>query len=187
MLVERGDRVMPEIKASLAAFAERELRGRGMEIRTGTTVERVAADHVELAMPDGTEPVPARTVAWTAGVRPHPVVERLGLPLGEGGRIVVDRHMQVQGHQNVWAIGDAAAVPDPARKGHACPPTCQHSLRQGKRVARNVAAALGTAGSAPSATARSECCRHRPRSRARLGGTGEEAEAAPGPEQITAG
>ncbi len=57
--------------------------------------------------------------------------------------------MQVQGHQNVWAIGDAAAVPDPARKGHACPPTCQHSLRQGKRVARNVAAALGNGRKRP--------------------------------------
>ena len=149
ILVERGDRVMPEIKPSLAAFAERELRGRGMEIRTGTTVERVALDHVVLATPDGTEPVPARTVAWTAGVRPHPVVERLGLPLGEDGRIVVDRYMQVEGRLNVWAIGDAAAVPDPARKGHACPPTCQHSLRQGKRVARNVAAALGNGRKRP--------------------------------------
>jgi NADH dehydrogenase len=46
----------------------------------------------------------------------------------------------------VWAIGDAAAVPDPARKGMACPPTCQHALRQGRRVARNVAAAVGTGG-----------------------------------------
>jgi len=57
--------------------------------------------------------------------------------------------MQVQGRQNVWAVGDAAAVPDPARKGHACPPTCQHSLRQGKRVARNVAAALGNGRKRP--------------------------------------
>jgi NADH:ubiquinone reductase (H+-translocating) len=43
----------------------------------------------------------------------------------------------------VWAIGDAAAVPDPARPGQATPPTCQHALRQGRRVAHNVAAALG--------------------------------------------
>jgi NADH dehydrogenase len=52
--------------------------------------------------------------------------------------------MQVEGHADVWAIGDAAAVPDPARPGHASPPTCQHALRQGRAVARNVAAALGS-------------------------------------------
>jgi NADH:ubiquinone reductase (H+-translocating) len=49
----------------------------------------------------------------------------------------------VRGHENVWAIGDAAAVPDPARKGQPSPPTAQHAIRQGRRVARNVAATLG--------------------------------------------
>jgi len=54
--------------------------------------------------------------------------------------------MQVPGHDNVWAIGDCAAVPDPARKGQPCPPTAQHAIRQGRVVARNVAAALGAGG-----------------------------------------
>jgi NADH dehydrogenase len=71
-------------------------------------------------------------------------VERLGLPLTDGGRIRVDATMRVDGHDDVWAVGDAAAVPDPAKKGRApTPPTCQHALRQGKRVAQNVAATLG--------------------------------------------
>ena len=48
-----------------------------------------------------------------------------------------------RGAANVWAIGDAAAVPDPARPGQPTPPTCQHALRQGRTVAGNVAAALG--------------------------------------------
>jgi NADH:ubiquinone reductase (H+-translocating) len=52
--------------------------------------------------------------------------------------------MQVRGRGEVWAIGDAAAVPDPARPGEPSPPTCQHALRQGRTLARNVAAALGT-------------------------------------------
>jgi NADH:ubiquinone reductase (H+-translocating) len=116
------------------------VRRRGVEVRTSTTVERISGDSVELS--DG-EVVPCRTVAWTAGVRPHPVVDRLGLPLDESGRIVVDRFCQVQGRAEVWAIGDAAAVPDPARPGQATPPTCQHALRQGRTVAGNVAAALG--------------------------------------------
>ena len=54
--------------------------------------------------------------------------------------------MQVAGHDNVWAIGDCAAVPDPARKGEPCPPTAQHAIRQGRVVAHNVAAALGPGG-----------------------------------------
>ena len=144
ILVEKGDRVMPEIPPSLADFASRELRGRGIELRVGSTVERVEHDRVVIAGAGGAEVVPCRTVAWTAGVKPHPVVRRLGLPLGPTGRIAVDRFMQVDGFENVWAIGDAAGVPDPARKGELCPPTCQHSLRQGRAVARNVAATLGS-------------------------------------------
>ena len=141
LLVEARDRVMPEISASLAAFAARELRGRGIEIHTGTTVESVQHGSAQLSTG---ERVPTHTVVWTAGVKPAPIVAKLGLPLGADGRIVVDRTMRVQGHDDVWAIGDAAGVPDPAHRGSPTPPTAQHALRQGRRVARNVAAALGT-------------------------------------------
>src|SRR4051812_2965511 len=84
ILVEARDRVMPEIPPDLADFATRELRGRGIEIRTGTTLDEVGPEHARLS--DG-ETVPTRTVVWTAGVKPHPVVERLGLPLDDHGRI----------------------------------------------------------------------------------------------------
>ena len=141
ILVEATGRVMPEVSPQLAEFAVRELRGRGIEIRTDTTLEELTASTARLS--DG-DTVPTRTCVWTAGVRPHPVVERLGLPLNDGGRIVVDATMRVEGRENVWAIGDAAAVPDPAKKREQpCPPTGQHALRQGRRVARNVAATLG--------------------------------------------
>ena len=143
LLVEAKERVMPEVAPRLAAFAERELRGRGIEIRTNTTVEEVGNRWVRLK---GGETIPTRTVAWTAGVKPNPVVARLGLPLDPGGRVDVDATMRVRDHGNVWAIGDAAAVPDPARKGQASPPTAQHAIRQGRRVARNVAAELGAGG-----------------------------------------
>jgi NADH dehydrogenase len=143
ILVEARDRVMPEVDPSLAAFAERELRGRGIEIRTNTTVERVADNFVTLK---GGEVVPTRTVVWTAGVRPHPVVAELGLPVREDGRLDVDATMRVRGQERVWAIGDSSGVPDPARKGFPCPPTAQHAIRQGRLVARNVAAELGAGG-----------------------------------------
>jgi len=51
--------------------------------------------------------------------------------------------MRVKGTDNVWAIGDAAAVPDPAKRRRApSPQTCQHAIRQGRRVGSNVAAVL---------------------------------------------
>ncbi len=140
VLVEARDRLMPEISAGLADFAGAELRRRGIEICLGTTIERVSADSTELSTG---EVIPTRTVAWTAGVKPHPIVAKLGLPLDEGGRIRVDKYCQVEGFDDVWAIGDAAAVPDPARPGHPSPPTCQHAIRQGRTVGNNVAAALG--------------------------------------------
>src|SRR5919202_3761644 len=142
ILVEATDRVMPEISPDLAEFAVRELRGRGIEIRTDTTLEELTATTARLS--DG-EVVPTRTCVWTAGVRPHPVVARLGLPLDDRGRIRVDETLRVDGHPDVWAIGDAAAVPDPAKEGNGpTPPTAQHAIRQGRRVARNIAAVLGT-------------------------------------------
>jgi NADH:ubiquinone reductase (H+-translocating) len=145
VLVEARERVMMEISPELAAAATRELRRRGIEVRTNTTIERVSAHSVELSTG---EVVPTRTVAWTAGVKPHPVVARLGLPLGDDGRIRTDRFCQVEGYDDVWAIGDAAAVPDPARPGKPSPPTAQHALRQARTVAANFAAALGEGGAA---------------------------------------
>ncbi len=142
ILVEATGRVMPEISEGLAQFAMRELRARGMEFRIETTLESLTETAATLS--DG-EVVPTRTLVWTAGVKAHPVVAKLGLPLSDRGRIVTDEFLQVQGHGNVWAIGDAASVPDPAKKFQApSPPTAQHAVRQGKTVGRNVAAAMGS-------------------------------------------
>ncbi len=139
VLVEAQERIMPEVPASLSAFAARELLGRGIEIETSTTLAAVTVRGATLS---SGEQIPARTVVWTAGVAPSPVVSSLGLPLDEGGRIAVDRELRVTGHPGVWAIGDCAAVPDPARRGQACPPTAQHAIRQGRLAASNIAAAL---------------------------------------------
>jgi NADH:ubiquinone reductase (H+-translocating) len=140
VLVEAQDRVMQEIPAPLAEFASKELRGRGMEILTGTTVREM--DERSATLSTG-ERIPTRMLCWTAGVMPAPVVRKLGLPLSRQGRIEVDATMKVMGRDDVWAIGDAAAVPDPAQRRQApTPPTCQHAIRQGRRVAENVAATL---------------------------------------------
>jgi len=139
ILVEATERVMPEIGARLADFATNELRGRGIEIRTSTTLDEATAHSARLS--DG-DVIPTRTIVWTAGVKPAPVVSRFGLPLDESGRIISSSTLHVKGYDNVWALGDCASVPDPARKDRPCPPTAQHAIRQGRIVGRNVAAAI---------------------------------------------
>src|SRR4051795_7602654 len=141
ILVEAGDRIMPEIHPGLAEFAGRELRGRGIDIRTSTTLDAMSESTATLSTG---ESLPCRMLVWTAGVRPSPVIANLGLPLDERGRIPTDEYLRGTGFDGVWAIGDAAAVPDPAEKGQRpTPPTAQHALRQGRLVGANVAAALG--------------------------------------------
>jgi NADH dehydrogenase len=139
VLVEAKERIMQEVPASLSEFAESELRRRGIEVRTQTALSEVSA--VDATLSDG-ESVSARTVVWTTGVKPAPVIARLGLPLDGAGRIAADPSMRVSGHPGVWAIGDCAAVPDAARPGSPSPPTAQHAIRQGRLVARNLAATL---------------------------------------------
>lgn len=108
-------------------------------MRLGTTLKEVHADHVVLS--DDSR-IDTRTVAWVTGVTAAPLIETLGLPT-EQGRLQVRADLQVPGHPDVFAAGDAAAVPDLTRPGTITPPTAQHATRQGKALARNVAASLG--------------------------------------------
>ena len=140
MLVEAGPRVLREIDAGLADYTVRQLRRRGIDIRLDTQLREVTATDIELSTG---ERIPTRTLVWTAGVKPSPMVNDLGLPLTETGRIQVDATMQVDGTTDIWAIGDAAAVPNPIDENRDSPPTAQHARRQGIAAGRNVAATLG--------------------------------------------
>jgi NADH dehydrogenase len=152
VLVEAQERIMQEVPRSLSEFAERELRRRGIEVMTRTTLASVGERSATLS---GDREVPARTVVWTAGVKPSPVLARLGLPLDRSGRVLVDATMRVEAGVSaahagvVWALGDCAAVPDAFRPGQICPPTAQHAIRQGRLVARNVVASLSGAPPRP--------------------------------------
>lgn len=139
LLLDTADRVLPELDERLSRTADRVLRERGVDVRTGTSVEEATPDGVRLS--DG-EFVDTRTLAWCVGVRPDPLVEGLGQPL-ERGRLLVDPFLQVPGHADVFACGDAAAVPDLEKPGEYTPMTAQHAWRQGKIAAHNVAASLG--------------------------------------------
>jgi len=144
VLVEATGRVLPEIDAGLAEYALRELRGRGIDVRLETTLEEVGPESARLS---SGETLPTRTVVWTAGVAPAPILKELNLPLDERGRVPVDEFLRVRGLDSVWAIGDCAAAPDP--RGGAFPPTAQHAVRQGPVAARNISAELGIGSPRP--------------------------------------
>nr|WP_228804428.1 NAD(P)/FAD-dependent oxidoreductase [Nocardia farcinica] len=145
LLLDTAERVMPEVGERLGDKVLEVLRGRGIDIRLQTTLAELDDDRVVLT--DGTV-VPTHTVAWVTGVTGAPILATLGLPM-ERGRLVVDEYLRVPGHPDVFAGGDAAAVPDLTAPGKITPPTAQHASRQGKALARNVAASLGTGSEAP--------------------------------------
>jgi NADH dehydrogenase len=143
VLVEATDRILPEIDPGLARYALSLLAHRGVEIHLGTRLE--SAEDGIMRLSDG-ETFPAHTLVWTTGVRPPPLAARSGLPVDEHGRIVCDEYLRVRGSDGepfpgLWAAGDGAAVPD-LTTGGICPPTAQHALRQGRRLAANLAATI---------------------------------------------
>ena len=122
-------------ETGLARFAARTLGRRGIEIVTDTRLAGVDGGGVVLS--DGRR-LDAATVVWTAGVTPNPLLAQLGLPLDARGRVRVDETLRVVGMPNVWALGDCAAVPNAATPGATDPATCQHALRQARRLACNL-------------------------------------------------
>ncbi|MDQ5820694.1 MAG: NAD(P)/FAD-dependent oxidoreductase [Actinomycetota bacterium] len=135
VLVDAAAKILPEVPTRLGDYAAAQLARRGVDIRTGTTLDRVEPHAATLS--DG-EKLLTHTVVWTAGVKAHPLLGEFGLPLDERGRVVVDKTLRVQGMQNVWALGDGARVPNQATPGQPDPPTCQHALRQARRLAKNL-------------------------------------------------
>jgi NADH:quinone reductase (non-electrogenic) len=135
VLVDAAPKILPEIPRRLGEYAARHLDSRGVEIRVSTTL--ASYDGHVAVLSDGTR-VPARTLVWSAGVRPSPLLRELGLPLDERGRVVVDGTLGVDGRDNVWSLGDCAAVPNARTPGILDPPTCQHALRQARRLAKNL-------------------------------------------------
>ncbi|HEU5009620.1 MAG TPA: NAD(P)/FAD-dependent oxidoreductase [Gaiellaceae bacterium] len=135
VLVDAAPKILPEIPRGLGRYASRRLERRGIEIHVGTTLE--SFDGTEAVLANGTR-IPARTLVWTAGVRASPLLPNLDLPLDERGRVVVDETLCVEGSDDIWALGDCAAVTNVKTPGVLDPPTCQHALRQARRLAKNL-------------------------------------------------
>jgi NADH:ubiquinone reductase (H+-translocating) len=139
-LIDIAPRLMPELGEKLGDVAQEILRRRGIEISLGVSIAKAGPE--EVTFTDG-RVVPTRTLIWTAGVVASPLIGTLGAETVRG-RLAVTAEMNLPGHDGVFALGDAAAVPDLAKGDDSavCPPTAQHAMRQAKQVADNVIAAL---------------------------------------------
>lgn len=137
MLIHSGPIILPELDESLGVYAQKILAARKVQIRLNTKIETFSGGAVRLT--DGTM-IPAKTLVWTAGTSPNPLLETIPCAK-EGGRLLVTEFLELQGWPNVWALGDCSAIPD-RLTGKFHPPTAQHALRQGKIAAHNILAAL---------------------------------------------
>jgi len=138
MLVHSGPVILPELGESLGRYTQKVLVRRDVEVRLSIRVKSMTENRVFLA--DGVE-IPSRTLVWTAGTAPNPLT--VSLPCAnERGRIRVNEFLRIPDWPDVWAVGDCAFVPDIRNPGKSHPPTAQHAMRQGKVVARNIAAVL---------------------------------------------
>jgi NADH dehydrogenase len=148
VLVEAADTILPGLDARLARYAERKLRAKGMELHLGTQLTS-CEDGVVTLSNTTVAPFPSGTIVWTAGQQPSRLAHESGIAVDARGRVAVDEYLRIAGIPDAFAIGDGAAVPDPAEHGRPCPPTAQHALRQGVVAANNVAAALGAGEPTP--------------------------------------
>jgi NADH dehydrogenase len=135
VLVDAAPTILADIPRRLGIYAARQLTRRGIEIHVG---EMLSSFDGETAVLSGGTSVPARTLVWTTGVKASPLLGSFGLPLDERGRVRVDSTLRVEAHDDIWSLGDCAAVPNTKTPGHTDPPTCQHALRQARCLAGNL-------------------------------------------------
>ncbi|MEV0960345.1 NAD(P)/FAD-dependent oxidoreductase [Streptomyces sp. NPDC049951] len=141
ILVEATGRILPEVGEAMGGYAVRELRGRNIDVRLDTRLDSCEGRIAVLS--DGSR-FPTRTLVWTAGVKPAPVLASTDFPLTDRGRLRCTATLSVDGVEHAWAAGDAAAVPDltSSEPGTETAPNAQHAVRQAKVLADNIVATL---------------------------------------------
>jgi NADH dehydrogenase len=143
-LVEATDRVLGTFAPKLSSRAARTLERMGVTLQLGTGVSAIEPGAVVLA--DGRR-ITAGTVIWAAGVKAGPLAAASGLPLGRGGRIVVDERLRVPTHPDITVVGDIGASLD--RKGEVLPQVAQVAIQGGRYAGRAVCAELVASRSLP--------------------------------------
>ncbi len=139
-LVELGNRLLPEQAPEMGEYARRRLEERGYRVMLDTAIREVRENEVVVEHKGSRETIATRTVIWTGGVRPAPIIGETGVETDKAGRALTAATMQTS-REGVYAIGDCAVIPnveDPAGRPHA--PTAQNAVREAKVLADNILA-----------------------------------------------
>jgi NADH dehydrogenase len=137
VLVHSRDRILPELSEPLARYAQEKMELRGVTFRLNTRITDAGDDVVSL----GDGEIRTKTLVWTAGTAPSPLLQSVAIEKDKRGAVVVDDHLAVPGHGGLWAVGDCAAVKD-ALTGQLCPLTAQFALREAEVLASNIIARI---------------------------------------------
>jgi NADH:ubiquinone reductase (H+-translocating) len=136
ILVNSGKRILPEVTDDLADFALQKLRENGVQVLLNTRLIGVTQHGVSLN--NDANVISSSTIVSAGGSRPDMLISNLQCKHDNNGRMITNRYLEVQGHEDsVFALGDCASIIDP-NTGNLCPPTAQHALRQGNIVANNI-------------------------------------------------
>jgi NADH dehydrogenase len=138
LLVEAGPSILTAYPEDLRRSAVEQLQHLGVEVRTNSPVTEVRTGEVRI----GDDPLPAEVILWAAGVAASPLGRELGVPVDRAGRVFVEPELSIPGHREVFVIGDLASMKDAA--GKPLPGVAPVALQQGKWVARQIAADLGS-------------------------------------------
>ena len=146
VLLEAVDRVAAEVGPNLSQWTLAHLRRRGIDVRLNTTMKSCIDGQVVLS--DG-DSFAADTIVWTAGMKPNPVLDATNVPRGPKGHATANAKLQVIREDGslvdgAWAAGDNAQVPDltPRTPAGVLPGNAQNAVRQAKRLAKNMLAAV---------------------------------------------
>jgi NADH dehydrogenase len=136
ILLEGRERVLPVYPPDLSAKAEKQLCALGVEVITNAVVTKIDAHQVCV----GQQIIPTRTILWGAGVQASPLARSLGVPLDRAGRVLVNDDLTIPGHDEVYVIGDLAAVP--FGNNSIVPGVAPAAIQEGKHTGKNIARAI---------------------------------------------
>ena len=135
IVVESHSQILPFYPEALTHKARAELEKLGIDVRTGQRVTEISAEGVSI----GSEFVPARTVLWGAGVVASGLGKYLGVPLDKGGRVKVTPELTAPGHDNIFVVGDLAAI---EQDGQLIPGVASAAIQMGTHAAKQILRAV---------------------------------------------
>jgi NADH dehydrogenase len=140
VLISSGQRILPEVTEDLSEFALQKIRKSGVEVFLNTRLQ--AADTNEVRLSDGSS-ISCNTLIWAGGNKPDKLIRNLSCEHEEGGRLLTNKYLEIQGHEFVFSLGDCACIVD-HNTGKPYPPTAQHALKQGRIAAHNIVYSVRT-------------------------------------------